>query len=179
MEQTKEHRETTHRVPVGRIVVAAFAVAGLSATGFAISTAGATTNRATRRVVISTVKNARLGTILVSGKTLYTLKPSKAGCTGSCTKFWPELTLPKGVAKATAGKGVNAKKLGIVNRPKGVRQVTYSGKALYWFSGDKAAGQVHGNGLKDAWGTWSVFVTAKPAASGTTTTTTAGGGYGY
>jgi predicted lipoprotein with Yx(FWY)xxD motif len=37
-------------------------------------------------------------------------------------------------------------------RSGGVRQVTYSGKALYWFTYDTAAGQVNGNGVKDTWG---------------------------
>jgi hypothetical protein len=67
-------------------------------------------------------------------------------------------------------------------RSGGVRQVTYSGKPLYWFSYDTAAGQVNGNGAKDTWGTWSVVVTVKPAttpAATTTTTTAPSGGYGY
>ena len=41
----------------------------------------------------------------------------------------------------------------------GALQVTYSGKALYWYSKDKAAGQVHGN-LTNKWGKWSTVVTA-------------------
>jgi predicted lipoprotein with Yx(FWY)xxD motif len=118
----------------------------------------------------------------VSGKTVYTLKASKVGCVGQCTKTWPEVLLPKGVTKATAGKGVTASKLGSVMRSGGVRQITYSGKALYWFTYDTAAGQVNGNGAKDTWGTWSVVVTVKPAttpAVTTTTTTAPSGGYGY
>ena len=42
--------------------------------------------------------------------------------------------------------------------------MTYAGKPLYWFSGDTAAGQVHGN-VTDTWGKWSAVVTAKPARS--------------
>ena len=42
-------------------------------------------------------------------------------------------------------------------------QVTYSGKPLYFFSGDTAAGQVHGN-VSDTWGKWSAVVTVKSAA---------------
>ena len=179
MEQAKRHRETTRRVKVGRVAAAAFAVGGLSTSVFAVSTAGAVTRHTTKRVVVSTVKYTKLGTILVSGKTLYTLVPSKTACTAACQKIWPELLLPKGVTRATAGKGVNAKKLGTVKRSNGVRQVTYNGKALYWFSGDKSTGKVNGN-LTDAWGKWSDFVTVKPATSsssgGATPTTTAGTG---
>ena len=179
MGQPTHYKHLTRRVLVGRITASAVAVGGLSASAFVISTAGALTNSAAKSVVISTIKNAKLGTILVSGKTVYVLKASKVGCVGQCTKIWPEVVFPKGVTKATAGEGVTASKLGSVMRSGGVRQVTYSGKPLYWFTYDTAAGQVNGNGVKDTWGSWSVVVTAKPAVTAVTTTTKAGGGYGY
>jgi predicted lipoprotein with Yx(FWY)xxD motif len=49
--------------------------------------------------------------------------------------------LPKGVKKATAGSGVSASKLGTKTISGGVRQVTYGGKPLYWFSGDTGPGR--------------------------------------
>ena len=166
MEQETQPRKTTHRVPFGLIVVAVFVVAGLAACG---TTNGATSSMATstaggsaKSLVVSTVENSQFGNILVSGKTLYTLEPSSSPCTSECMKIWPELVLPKGVTKATAGIGVSASNLGTVNRGGGVLQVTYAGKALYLFSGDAGAGQVNGN-VTDAWGKWSVVVTANPA----------------
>jgi hypothetical protein len=87
------------------------------------------------------------------------------------------------VTNAAAGSGVNAAKLGTVKRAGGRLQVTYAGKALYWFSFDTASGQVKGN-VSDTWGKWSDVATVKPAGGGTTTTTggttttTAGGGGG-
>jgi predicted lipoprotein with Yx(FWY)xxD motif len=115
------------------------------------------------------------GTILVSGRTLYTLQPSKVACTAACLKVWPQLLLPKGVTKATAGAGVSAAKLGTVKVAGGRLQVTYSHKALYLYTGDKAPGQVKGN-LRDKWGAWAVDVTVKPSSPPPTTTTTSGGG---
>jgi predicted lipoprotein with Yx(FWY)xxD motif len=177
MEQTKQHRRTTHQVPYGRVAATAFVVGGLSVLVFAVNPAGATTSRTAKRVIVATLNNGQFGKILVSGKTLYTLKSSKTACTAQCTKIWPELVLPKGVTKAKAGSGVSASKLGTVKRKGDVRQVTYSGKALYWFSGDTGPGQVNGN-VTDTWGKWSVVVTAKPAhnsapaSSGVTTTPT-------
>ena len=85
----------------------------------------------------------------------------------ACHKIWPAVLLPKGVTKATAGTGVSASKLGTVKGAGGALQVTYSGKALYWFSEDKAAGQVNGN-VNDTWGTWSDVVTVKPTTSPST-----------
>jgi predicted lipoprotein with Yx(FWY)xxD motif len=174
MEQTKQHRETTHRLPVGRIAAAAFAVGGLSALVFAVSTAGATTSAAAKSVVVSTVQSAKFGKVLASGKTLYTLKGSKTACTAECVKIWPELLLPKGVTKATAGTGASVSKLGTIMRTGGVRQVTYDGKALYWFSGDTAAGQVNGN-VTDTWGKWSSVATGKHAASSSSSGSGSGG----
>jgi predicted lipoprotein with Yx(FWY)xxD motif len=115
-------------------------------------------------VTVSTTKNAKMGTILVRGKTLYTLKPSSTACTAACLKVWPALVLPAGVHKAKAGSGVNAAKLGTVKR-NGVVQVTYGGKPLYFFSGDTAAGQVNGV-VTDTWGKWSAVVTKKAAGAG-------------
>lgn len=176
MELTKHYRATTRRVPVGRITAATVAVFGLSALVFAPDTARAASSHATKSIVISTAKNPKLGTILVSGRTLYTLKPSGTACTAKCLKYWPEVLLPKGVTKATAGNGVSAAKLGTVKRAGGALQVTYAGKPLYWFSKDTAAGQVNGN-VTDTWGQWSAVVTKKASSgSGATTTTTGSGG---
>jgi hypothetical protein len=55
-------------------------------------------------------------------------------------------------------------------------QVTYAGKALFWFFKDKAPGQVNGNNVKDQWGTWTVVTTVKPKSSGGTTTTSPSSG---
>jgi len=99
--------------------------------------------------------------MLVSGKALYTVKASKTACSTSCLKIWPELVLPKGVTKATAGSGVECFEARTISRPGGVLQVTYGGKPLYFFVGDKSSGAVSGN-LSDTWGAWSDVVTVKP-----------------
>ena len=174
MGQMRLHRPTTERPTAGRIAVALVAAGGVSASIFALSTAGVATNQTTaKKVVVSTAKNSKLGTILVSGKTLYTL--NKSDCTGQCLEVTGrELILPKGVTKAIAGTGVSSAKLGTIKVAGGALQVTYSGRALYYFLEDTAAGQVRGNGLKDTWGTWSAIVTVKPktlSSSGATSTT--------
>lgn len=169
---------STRKLQLGRIAGAIAALGGLSGLLLADGTAGAAT-----KVVVSTNHNSKYGTILVSGKTLYTLQPSKTACSTACLKVWPALMLPKGVDKATAGKGVTASKLGTVKRSGDSHQVTYAGKPLYWFVGDRSNGQVHGN-LTDMWGKWSVVVTAKPthpssgsgSSSNSTTSTSAGSG---
>jgi len=179
MRPTRHQQSATRWLLSGRVAVAALAVAGVSATAGSISGAGALSAHSASKVVISTGVSSKYGTILVSGHSLYTLKPIGSGCTSAkCLKFWPQVLLPKGVKKAVAGAGVNASKLGTIKTAAGL-QVTYGGKALYWFSKDTRNGQVSGN-VKDTWGSWSVVVTkAKSGGGGTTTTSPGGGGIGF
>jgi len=171
-QQGKEGRLGARGFPLARMAVVTLALGAMSASAFATGTAGAAS-----RLVISTAKNSQFGTILVSHSPLYTLKPSSTPCNASCQTIWPEVLLPKGAKKATAGTGVNASKLGTIKRAHGALQVTYGGKPLYWFSGDSAGSQVNGN-ITDTWGAWSVSVTkASTSTSGTGTGgSTAGGG---
>jgi predicted lipoprotein with Yx(FWY)xxD motif len=166
MNGTKQAKKTPtapRGAPLVRLAVAVLAVSGLS-TAIASAGAGAATS-----ALVSTTHNAKFGTILVSGKTVYTLKPSKVPCTAQCLKLWPEVLLPKGVTTTTAGPGVNASRLGTVSGSGRSRQITYRGKRLYFFIKDTAPGQVNGNGVTTPWGKWSVIVTSKPAhpSSGT------------
>jgi predicted lipoprotein with Yx(FWY)xxD motif len=121
--------------------------------------AGAATSSQTTATTISTAKDAKYGTILTAGNTVYILKPSKVKCTAKCLKAWPPVLLPAGVTAPTAGPGVDASKLG-TTAVTGGNQITYAGKPLYWYIKDKAPGQVKGN-IKDKWGKWIAVVTVK------------------
>ena len=135
----------------------------------------------TKTVVVSARKTSNYGTILVAGHTVYTLSPSHTPCRAACLAYWPRVLLPKSAIRAVAGPGVNAAKLGTHRLANGRLQVTYGGRALYFFSLDKAAGQVRGN-ITDTWGSWKVVVTKKLAGStkstSSTTTNSAGAGGG-
>lgn len=131
--------------------------------------AGAASHGA-KSVVVTTEKNATYGTILVSGKTLYTLASNGTPCAATCLKYWPEFVLPKGITKVTAGPGVDAAKLGVVKLRTGGFVVSYAGNRLYYFAGDTASGQANGN-ISDTWGKWSVVVLKKPTTPVSTTTT--------
>jgi predicted lipoprotein with Yx(FWY)xxD motif len=151
------------------------AVAALSA--FAITPEAAFgATRPTTASVISTAKNKKLGTFLVSGFTVYALKPSKTACTAKCLKVWPAVVLPQGVMAATAGPGVDASKLGTVADANGALQITYAGKRLYWYVKDTKPGQVKGN-FTDKWGKWYTIETAKSAS--TPPTSAGNGGVGF
>ena len=152
-------------------------------------------------VTLKSSENSALGTTIVvsaTGKTLYRYHDdtkSTVKCTGACVASWPPLLVAAG-KKPVAGSGVTASKLGTLKRPDGKTQVTYGGYALYYFAGDKKAGDANGQGLQGVWHAVApsgAIVTksaaAAPAASGsassgygaatTTTTSSDGGGYGY
>src|SRR5689334_20889940 len=100
------------------------------------------------------VSHTRVGPVLASshGRTLYYYSADKrhsgkSACTGTCATAWPPLAAP---VKAPAG-GRLPGKLGVITRPGGLKQVTLNGYPLYFYIGDKTAGQVTGNGIGGAW----------------------------
>ena len=176
MKRSRVVEAASWRTSLRRIAAVVVAVGGLSAFAVAPVAAGAAgaAARPTTASVISTAKNATLGRFLVSGTTVYALKPSKTACTAKCLKVWPPVLLPQGVMAPTAGAGVDASKLGTTAAAHGALQITYAGKALYWFEKDKAAGQVKGN-VTDKWGKWYTIVTVKSTSSSNTTNAGNGG----
>lgn len=168
MNVTTTHQGAIRPIARGRLAMTAVLAGVMSTTLWASGTVGAATSHATKNVTISTSKTTKLGTFLVNGTTLYVL--TKSDCNAKCLIVWPALLLPKGVATAKAGLGVQSSKLGTSRTTRGL-QVTYGGKRLYWFFGDKSPGQVRGNNVKDQWGTWTIVVIVKPKSSGTTPTT--------
>jgi predicted lipoprotein with Yx(FWY)xxD motif len=148
-------------VSVGRLVAIAVAVGTVSVAVLPLATAQA----ATRRVVVSAVTVGSHGKVLTSnGRTLYYIATPAAACDSSCFAIWPPLTLPAHVKSATAGPGAQKSKLGVTTDAAGARQVTYGGKAVFWFSLDKKH-QVNGN-ISDQWGKWlAVTVGKAPSTS--------------
>jgi predicted lipoprotein with Yx(FWY)xxD motif len=114
---------------------------------------------------ISTSQDGKHGTFLVADNTVYTLDTGSKTCSAKCEKVWRPVMLPDGVKKATAGDGVDAKKLGTVKASGGGLQVTYDGDRLYWFTKDSSPGDVKG-AVSDKWGTGALVVTKAASDSG-------------
>jgi predicted lipoprotein with Yx(FWY)xxD motif len=93
-----------------------------------------------------------LGSYLTdSGKSLYLYTPdttSTSTCYGQCIAYWPPLLTNGG---PTAGTGATGSMLGTSPRTDGTTQVTYNGHPLYYFKGDKAAGDTSGQGKQGTW----------------------------
>jgi len=129
------------------------AVLAASAVVAACSTAAAPSTGAT---VLAAAVGSN-GTLVVAGSngmTVYQFSKDVAGsgtsaCTGGCITKWPALTVPAGTVP-TAGTGATGA-LGTITRSdsNGALQVTYNGLPLYFFSGDKAAGD--SNGIYTGW----------------------------
>lgn len=125
-------------------------------------TAPAVGGKGPRRVARTVESRGRALLAARNGHTLYSLSVERRGhfvCTAmsGCTSLWHPLTVAAGVVP----KG--PVKLGTVKRPEGATQVTYRGRPLYSFGGDKKAGQTKGEGFKDV-GTWHAVVLTSKAA---------------
>lgn len=107
-----------------------------------------------------TTRSTSLGTVLVGpdGRTVYLFEKdtgTKSTCDGACAKAWPPVT--SSGSPAAVG-GVQSKLLGTTSRADGTTQVTYAGHPLYYFIGDKAPGDVRGEGLKNFGAGWYVLM---------------------
>ena len=112
--------------------------------------ASASTPPAAGGAVVKTATVGSEGTLVVAssnGMTVYTFTKDtkdsgKSACSGDCASTWPPLTVPAG-STPTGDTGVTGK-LATITRDDGTVQVTYNGLPLYFFSGDKKAGDANG-----------------------------------
>jgi predicted lipoprotein with Yx(FWY)xxD motif len=74
----------------------------------------------------------------------------KSACQGACAQAWPPMMTS---GAPLAGAGVDASLLGAIPRDGGT-QVTYAGRPLYYFAGDKRAGSTAGQGINHFGGAW-------------------------
>ncbi len=97
--------------------------------------------------------DSSLGKIVVDGKgmTVYQFDKDTQGadssaCTGPCEDQWP--AVPGGTDVTVDGV---TGKTGTITGVNGESQLTLDGWPLYYFAGDKKAGDTAGQGLKDVW----------------------------
>ena len=105
-----------------------------------------------------------------AGRTLYVFskdKPGTSNCAGDCNKSWPAFIAKLG-AKATED-------LSLVAREGGEMQWAYRGQALYFFAGDRTAGDMNGEGMAGVWHAARMTAGASAAAPSKATAS----GYSY
>ena len=128
----------------------------LVATAGAAAVMAATGSTTSSRATID-VRKGTLGTMLVAanGHTLYrytvdSTDVNRCSKVTTCNAYWPALLVKPGT-KPTAGTGASARLVGTIGASNGMRQVTYAGFPLYFFSGDKKAGQTNGQAFGAKW----------------------------
>ena len=84
----------------------------------------------------------------------FTRDRGRSACYGACAKAWPPYA-PSGPLRV--GPGVKRSLLGTVKRRNGKGQVTYAGRPLYYYVGDRNAGQILCQGVDEFGGTWLVI----------------------
>jgi predicted lipoprotein with Yx(FWY)xxD motif len=77
----------------------------------------------------------------------------KSRCTGACAAAWPPF-----LAKTPhAGTGTKASLLGTTRRADGSVQVTYAGRPLYYYVGDRKPGQILCQNVDEYGGLWLIL----------------------
>ena len=117
--------------------------------------AGATA--ATPRVTVAVGKSA-YGPVLFDGRgyVLYAFtrdRPGRSTCGGACAKAWPPYIL-RGPQRA--GAGAKGSLISTTRRADGSRQVTYAGRPLYHYVGDRKPGQILCQNVLEFGGLWLV-----------------------
>ena len=105
-----------------------------------------------------TVRSSAYGRILFDGRgfVLYAFTRDPRGvsrCYGDCAKAWPPFTVER---PARAASGATSSLLGTTKRRDGRLQVTYAGRPLYYYVGDRKPGQILCQNVVEFGGTWLV-----------------------
>jgi predicted lipoprotein with Yx(FWY)xxD motif len=121
------------------------------------SSAGLASSHAVQATL--TVGPSSYGRVLFDGRGLvlyaFTRDPrGKSVCTGACAKAWPPYVVK---TRPRAASGVKARLLGTTRRSSGSLQVTYAGRALYYYVGDRSKGQILCQNVTEFGGVWRVI----------------------
>jgi predicted lipoprotein with Yx(FWY)xxD motif len=105
-----------------------------------------------------TAHSSHFGQILFDGKgfVLYAFTKDPRGrsaCYGACAAAWPPYLVRSG---PRAGAGVKSKLLGTTRRRDGKLQVTYAGRPLYYYVGDRSPNEIRCQNVDEFSGLWLV-----------------------
>ena len=108
--------------------------------------------------VTLTVGSSDYGRVLFDGKGFalyaFTHDPrGKSTCTGACAAAWPPYVVKRAPG---AAEGARSTLLGTTRRADGSVQVTYRGRPLYYYVGDRNPGQILCQNVSEFGGLWLV-----------------------
>ena len=128
-------------------------------TGTASATALTQAKVAPTAPVVVRLARTDYGKVLVDrrGFALYLFTRDRSGtsrCYGACASAWPPYVVK--TRGGTAAQSAHASLVGFTRRRDGRLQVTYAGNPLYFYVGDRRAGQVLCQAADEFGGTWYV-----------------------
>jgi predicted lipoprotein with Yx(FWY)xxD motif len=105
-----------------------------------------------------TAKSSRFGRILFDGRGFvlyaFTRDPrGRSACSGACAAAWPPYIVR---SRPRAGTGTRQSLVGTTRRADGRLQVTYAGRPLYYYVGDRQPGQILCQNVREFGGLWLV-----------------------
>ena len=105
-----------------------------------------------------TARTSSFGRILFDGRgrALYAFTRDSGGhssCAGGCARAWPPYLVS---ARPRVGAGVRGKLINTTRRGDGALQVTYAGRPLYYYVGDRTPGEVLCQNVREFGGLWLV-----------------------
>jgi predicted lipoprotein with Yx(FWY)xxD motif len=162
------------------------AVVALVVAGCGSSSSSSNTSAASSSGPEVIAKSTSLGKVLTdgSGRTLYLFEKDsgpKSQCSGACATNWPPFT---SATKPGVSGGATGSDVTLINRSGGAMQVTYNGHPLYYYVGDKSAGDLNGQGINAFGASWFVLspggskVSGKPSSPGGSSSSGGKGSYG-
>ena len=164
----------TRKTSLALALLALAAVAAFGAAGSFGGTNSPTHSAAAKKKPALALRTTSVGRVLVDskGRTLYLFgadtKKNQSNCADACAANWPPAKAP---SKPTVGRGVSTRKLKVIKRGDGTRQLSYAGHPLYRYVGDQKPGDLNGQGIDAFGGLWHVV-----AASGKAITRSAQSG---
>lgn len=141
-----------------RTLLLAVALAAVAAALFAEAPMANRSSADAEAAATLTVRSSQYGRIVFDGRgrALYAFTRDKGGrsaCSGACAAAWPPYIVS---GKLTAGKGTKRSLFGTTRRSDGSRQLTYRGRPLYYYVGDRQPGQVLCQNVFEFGGLWLV-----------------------
>ena len=139
---------------VSRAALAFAVAASLTAcNGGSAHLATPSTGQATLNTLNTASLNGSAGFVSPTGMTLYTFDadngtPGVSQCSGACAGVWPPLGPPSGTQIVPP--------FTVITRSDGSRQLAYSGRPLYTYSGDRNPGDTFGDKLVQFGAEWDI-----------------------
>jgi predicted lipoprotein with Yx(FWY)xxD motif len=165
------------------IVTAALVVAGCGGSVYGGGGSSSSATPSSGAAAKVEAQSSSLGKILTdgSGRTLYLFQKDTgpmSTCSGACAANWPPFTAK---SKPAVSGGASSADITLIKRSGGQQQVTYKGHPLYYYAGDKSAGDVNGQGLNFFGAPWFVLSPSGSKVTGKASNASGGstGRYGY